>query len=154
MRFGMRVKELRQAAGMSQEAFADKCGFARSYMSRVERGKANPSIDAIEVLAVALHLEVTQLFEKTGAGRPTSKANPPAISVPYASDGSCFNPSLRRPRTGTFTVGEKRNEVTFDSFEAALEYLKAMDTASWRRPNKAGNWGRVVAVRWGALPKK
>lgn len=49
---------------MSQEAFADKCGFARSYMSRVERGKANPSIDAIEVLADALGVAVKELFEE------------------------------------------------------------------------------------------
>ena len=48
---------------MSQEAFADKCGFARSYMSRIERGGANPSLDAIETLAVALKVEVEALFK-------------------------------------------------------------------------------------------
>ena len=53
---------MRLAAGLSQEAFADKCGFARSYMSRVERGGANPSLDAIEVLAAGLDVEVFELF--------------------------------------------------------------------------------------------
>lgn len=48
---------------MSQEAFADKCGFARSYMSRIERGGANPSLDAIEVLALALNVPVSELFD-------------------------------------------------------------------------------------------
>ena len=47
---------------MSQEAFADKCGFARSYMSRIEHGAANPSLDAVETLAVALEVEVKVLF--------------------------------------------------------------------------------------------
>jgi transcriptional regulator with XRE-family HTH domain len=47
---------------MSQEAFADRCGFARSYMSRVERGGVNPSLDAIEALASALGVEVVELF--------------------------------------------------------------------------------------------
>jgi transcriptional regulator with XRE-family HTH domain len=61
-RFGLRVKELRLALGMSQEAFADHCGFARSYMSRVERGGANPSLDAIETLATAFGVEVAELF--------------------------------------------------------------------------------------------
>ncbi|WP_035374705.1 helix-turn-helix domain-containing protein [Pseudoduganella violaceinigra] len=61
--FGERVKELRLASGMSQEAFADRCGFARSYMSRVERGGANPSLDAIEILAKALGITVAQLFQ-------------------------------------------------------------------------------------------
>jgi transcriptional regulator with XRE-family HTH domain len=58
----MKVKELRLATGMSQESFADRCGFARSYMSRIERGGANPSLDAIEVLANAFGVEVDQLF--------------------------------------------------------------------------------------------
>jgi transcriptional regulator with XRE-family HTH domain len=62
-KFGSRVKELRLASGLSQEAFADKCGFARSYMSRVERGGANPSLDAIEALAGGLKVRVAELFE-------------------------------------------------------------------------------------------
>lgn len=64
-RFGMRVKELRKATGFSQETFADKCGFARSYMSRIERGGANPSIDAIEILALALEVEPFELFKSS-----------------------------------------------------------------------------------------
>lgn len=148
------MKALRLASGTSQETFADRCGFARSYMSRIERGKANPSLDAVETLAVALGVEVKVLFETTGTGVPSAKVKPPAIQVPFAADGSCFNPSLRRSKVGTFAVGEKNHEVTFDTFDAAIEYLEAMETAQWRHPNKAGNWGRVVAVRWGALPKK
>lgn len=48
---------------MSQEAFADKCGFARTYMSRIETGGANPSINAIKVLADALCVSISELFE-------------------------------------------------------------------------------------------
>ena len=62
-KFGSRVKELRLASGLSHAAFADKCGFARSYMSRVERGGANPSLDAIETLAGGLKVRVAELFE-------------------------------------------------------------------------------------------
>lgn len=151
-RFGNTVKALRLASGLSQEAFSDKCELARSYMSRIERGGANPSLDVIEMLAVALEVEVKALFETADIGAAIKPAAP--VTVPFAADGSCFNPSLKRKRTGKFTVGEKKNEVAFDTFEAAVEYLKAMKTACWRRPNKAGNWGRVVAIRWGALPKK
>lgn len=61
--FGNRVKELRLASDMSQEEFADKCEFARSYMSRIERGRANPSLDAVEILAEALDVPVVKLFE-------------------------------------------------------------------------------------------
>ena len=62
-RFGTRVKELRKASGLSQEVFAEKCGFVRTYMSRIETGGANVSLDAIETLAVALRISVEDLFK-------------------------------------------------------------------------------------------
>lgn len=61
-RFGHRIRELRLTKGMTQEAFADYCGFARTYMSRIETGGANPSLDAINVLAEALHVSLAELF--------------------------------------------------------------------------------------------
>lgn len=60
--FGERVRELRQAAGLKQDEFADICGFARSYMSRIETGGANPSLDAIQTIATALRVPVRELF--------------------------------------------------------------------------------------------
>ena len=61
-RFGTRIRELRLATGLSQEEFAEKCGFARTYMSRIETGGANPSLDAIETLATALRTSPGELF--------------------------------------------------------------------------------------------
>ena len=63
-KFGYRVAALRKAKKpfLSQEALADRCGFARTYMSRIERGKANPSLDAIETLAGGLKISVAELF--------------------------------------------------------------------------------------------
>lgn len=61
-RFGKRFKSLRQASGLSQEAFADKVGFARTYMSRIETGRANVSLDAIDVLSSGLGITVSELF--------------------------------------------------------------------------------------------
>lgn len=60
--FGERVRELRLARGLKQDEFAEKCGFARSYMSRVETGGANPSLDAIQTMATALRVSVRDLF--------------------------------------------------------------------------------------------
>ena len=123
-------------------------------MSRIERGKANPSLDAVQVLADALKVEVKVLFDTTTAVLPPPKAKPPAITVPFASDDSCFNPSLRKPKAGTFAVGEKGSQVSFKSFDEALDYLKRMKVAKWLRPNTAGNWGVVSADRWDTLPKR
>lgn len=145
-RFGTRVKELRQATGLSQEAFADRCGFARSYMSRIERGGANPSLDAIEVLAVALEVQAGSLFEFIDGLQEQH--------VPYVADGSCFNPALLRPSTRMYAVGEKGagNTLYFEDYEQALAYLRTMSPAKWWRPNAKGQWGLVTAVRWGLPP--
>lgn len=154
-RFGARVKQLRLAAEVSQEEFADRCGFARSYMSRIERGGANPSLDAIQVLADALGVEVAQLFVSSmieARHHEHGKMESAEVMVPYAADGTCFHPGLASPRTMTFKVGEKTSPVRFDTFEEALEYLKGMKTAKWWRPNQRGTWGLVSAVRWGPLP--
>jgi transcriptional regulator with XRE-family HTH domain len=147
-KLGLRVKELRAAKGLSQEAFADKCGFARSYMSRVERGGANPSVDALEVLAVALDVYIKDLF--TEAPIKAKKRQPEIELVPYAADGSCFSKQLKR--AGKFTVGDKDDEVHFEDFDEALGYLRRMGIAKWRRPNAANSWGIVSAVRWDTAP--
>lgn len=148
IQFGKRVKELRIATGMSQEAFADRCGFARSYMSRIERGGSNASLDAIEVLAGALNVEPWQLLVSG-----LSEDSDPELLVPYAADGSCFHPGLASTRDGSFGVGDKTSQKRFGTFIEALEYLRNMETAKWRRPNASGNWGIVSAVRWDKLKK-
>lgn len=60
--FGERVRQLRIATGLKQDEFAEKCGFARSYMSRIETGGANPSLDAVQTIATALRVPVKELF--------------------------------------------------------------------------------------------
>ncbi len=52
-RFGSRVRNRRLAMGLSQEAFAAKCGLDRTYISGIERGKRNVSLRNIEVIAKA-----------------------------------------------------------------------------------------------------
>jgi transcriptional regulator with XRE-family HTH domain len=144
-KLGLRVKELRASTGLSQEAFADKCGFARSYMSRVERGGANPSVDALQTLADALGMPLRDLFTETPA-KAINRTPVVAPLVPVASDGSHFGPHLKH--AGKFTVGDKEDEVQFEEYEEAVAYLRRMGQAKWRRPNVSNKWGIVTAVRW------
>lgn len=61
--FGKRVKQLRLQAGLSQEAFAHKCGLDRTYMSGIERGLRNPTLEVIAILAKGLGIELKNLIE-------------------------------------------------------------------------------------------
>ncbi|RYF71473.1 MAG: XRE family transcriptional regulator [Comamonadaceae bacterium] len=62
--FGRCVRELRVEQGLSQVEFGERCGFYQTYLSRIETGKANPTLNAIEVIAIALGLTVFDLFER------------------------------------------------------------------------------------------
>ncbi|MBN3114675.1 helix-turn-helix transcriptional regulator [Pectobacterium brasiliense] len=62
VRFGQRVKTLRLQAGLSQEAFTDKCGLDRTYISGIERGVRNPTLEVIGVIADGLGIELKNLF--------------------------------------------------------------------------------------------
>lgn len=42
--------------------FSEKCGFYQTYLSRIENGQANPTLNAIEVIAVGLGMTVFELF--------------------------------------------------------------------------------------------
>ena len=57
------VRELRLATGMSQIEFGEKCGFYQTYLSRIENGQANPTLNAIEVIANGLGMSIFELFE-------------------------------------------------------------------------------------------
>jgi transcriptional regulator with XRE-family HTH domain len=54
--------------GMSQVEFGEKCGFYQTYLSRIENGHANPTLNAMEVIANALGVTVFDLFDRI---RPT-----------------------------------------------------------------------------------
>ncbi|WP_073465830.1 helix-turn-helix domain-containing protein [Rhizobacter sp. OV335] len=62
--FGECVRALRTEAGLSQVEFGERCGFYQTYLSRIENGHANPTLNAIEVIANALGMTVFDLFDQ------------------------------------------------------------------------------------------
>ena len=60
--FGKRLKELRLARGLSQEALAFKSGMHRTYLGGIERGERNPSLKNITAIAKVLGVSLSQFF--------------------------------------------------------------------------------------------
>lgn len=58
------MRELRLQAGLSQTEFGERCGFYQTYLSRLERGLANPTLNAMEVIAQALGLTIFELWDR------------------------------------------------------------------------------------------
>jgi transcriptional regulator with XRE-family HTH domain len=62
VRFGNRLRDVREKAEISQEKLAELAGLHRTYVSSVERGKRNISLVNIERLAVALGVSMKDLM--------------------------------------------------------------------------------------------
>lgn len=60
--FGTNLKKYRTELGLSQEAFADKCGMHRTYISAIECYRRSISLENIQRIAEALEIETYKLF--------------------------------------------------------------------------------------------
>ena len=58
------VKALRKSLGLSQEALAFEYDIDRTYISKVERGIANPSLLILLRIADVLKVEIKDLLKK------------------------------------------------------------------------------------------
>lgn len=59
---GRRVRELREAAGLSSAELARRAGMSRRYATEVEAGRANPSLTKLQDLATALDIGLAGLI--------------------------------------------------------------------------------------------
>lgn len=60
--FGKRVKELRLQKGISQEKLANIAGVDRTYMTQVENGKRNLTIEKIRQICKGLNISLSDFF--------------------------------------------------------------------------------------------
>ncbi len=56
------VKRLRLRLGLSQEQFAEGCGYHRTYIGSIERGERNITLSTLEAIAVALGVKPVDLL--------------------------------------------------------------------------------------------
>jgi transcriptional regulator with XRE-family HTH domain len=60
--FGRHVRNYRHEAGLTQADASARCGIYQNYLSRIESGKANPTINIMAALAETLHIELYKLL--------------------------------------------------------------------------------------------
>ena len=60
---GNRIRQLRLAKGLSQEALAFQCSCYASHIGQIERGEGNPSLDTLCRIADGLDLTVSELLD-------------------------------------------------------------------------------------------
>ncbi len=65
------VRRIRVATGLSQEGLADRAGLHRTYISSLERGQRNVSVQNIFLLADALGVPPAELLSASPVENPT-----------------------------------------------------------------------------------
>jgi DNA-binding XRE family transcriptional regulator len=61
VQFGLRLRDVWEKTGISQERFAHLCGLDRTYVGSIERGKKNPSLVTIVRIAAGLGIDPAEL---------------------------------------------------------------------------------------------
>ncbi len=96
--FADRLRELREATGMSQYALARKAGISKQAMSHLEAGRNDPSWETVQRLALALGVDYEALADP---GLTLPEVKPAKMGRPPKAKGEEEPPKKRgRPRKG------------------------------------------------------
>jgi transcriptional regulator with XRE-family HTH domain len=60
---GVKIKQIRKTAKLTQERLAEKTGLSVEYISRIERGVSQPSFKTLEMLADALNVTAKDFWD-------------------------------------------------------------------------------------------
>jgi transcriptional regulator with XRE-family HTH domain len=121
-----RVRELRNALGLSLDALAKRSGVSRANISLIERGESNPTAALLDKLAASLDVTLAALFEdKTPAAAPSPLAR--AAQQPVWTDPASgyvrrnLSPAARSPIQlvdVTFPAGQR---VAYDGVARGVD---------------------------------
>jgi transcriptional regulator with XRE-family HTH domain len=62
LKVGQRIRELRKKLELSQEALANEAEVDRTYMTDVENGRRNISVEVLEKIIMALKVSYSEFF--------------------------------------------------------------------------------------------
>ncbi len=106
------VREIRKARHLSQRQLAGRMQVPRTYISKIENGKAIPTLGSLERLASALEVDVCQLVRDSRSRRDEEVAA--LLADPFLAEIAALLPHL-------------------DSLQRTLIYGSVRDAASGRR---------------------
>jgi transcriptional regulator with XRE-family HTH domain len=86
------VREIRRARHLSQRQLAARMQVPRTYISKIENGKAIPTLGSLERLASALEIEVSQLVRDTRSRREEEVAA--IFADPFLAEVAALLPQL------------------------------------------------------------
>jgi transcriptional regulator with XRE-family HTH domain len=91
---GTRLRTIRSVRRLTLRDVADRAGISESFLSQVERGRANVSISSLQRIAAALGVEISDVFAYDGATAPrvTRRDARPTVSFGRGARKSLVTP--------------------------------------------------------------
>lgn len=139
---GKRLRSRRVALGLTLADASARAGLSLPYLSNLERGRGNPTIDALRSLAGALDLEVGELVGGDGSGEELDTSSLVLADAP---------PSLGEfTRSGRFEAVARRladhQGLSLDEMRTKL--MVGMASAPRRSQGEptAEDWRRLLDV--------
>jgi transcriptional regulator with XRE-family HTH domain len=86
------VREIRKARHLSQRQLAGRMQVPRTYISKIENGKAIPTLGSLERLAAALQVDVCQLVRDARSRRDDEVAA--VLGDPFLAEIAAYLPHL------------------------------------------------------------
>jgi len=122
---GNAIRTKRNDLGISQEELADRAGLHRTYISDIERGARNLSLESIDKLATALQISIASLFINAGDQSPaageSAAASASLVDILLVEDNEndaemtlhAFKEARLSNRTRHFTDGAEALDYVF-----------------------------------------
>jgi transcriptional regulator with XRE-family HTH domain len=92
LRVAAQVKDIRKARHLSQRQLAGRMQVPRTYISKIENGKAIPTLGSLERLAAALEVDICQLVRDGRSRREEEMAE--IFADPFLAELAQFLPKL------------------------------------------------------------
>ncbi len=92
LRVAAQVKEIRRARHLSQRQLAGRMQVPRTYISKIENGKAIPTLGSLERLAAALEVDICQLVRDGHSKRDEEMAE--ILADPFLAELAQYLPKL------------------------------------------------------------
>ena len=103
------VRDIRRARHLSQRQLASRMQVPRTYISKIENGKAIPTLGSLERLADALEVDVCQLVRDTRSRREEEVAS--ILADPFLAEVASLLPRLDSLHRTLF-LGALRDKAT------------------------------------------
>ena len=134
----VRLKEMRKACGLTQDALAPKIGVQRAVISKYENGSVSPSIEQLSKIADALKVSVSELLYDGVIRIDTSKhKHPKDMSQEELSEYLKEYPQLI----------EKLGKSLMEIDDALLNFHVGDDALLLHYYQKLNHYGRKEAIK-------